>query len=996
MDADLKRRVDALRRPLELAAADNFSGVRKVAGLGHVLRIACDQVLARQPIDGLDAWRQAIDRWEQLDETQQAVEVARGMRLLARIPKPAGASIERAIAQRAASTAPSGANAIVERSTTRAVPVPARAPATANHDQRAEMPSAKQAASRTDLRAEMPAAEQSASRTDLRAGISAAKQASRTDLRTETPATEQAASRTDLPAAKRAAASADRPVAKRAAASADSPVDKRAVARADSPVDKRAVARADIPVDKPPAAKRGAKADEPSGDPLAAPTYSLPGIGPAFAERLAEKGLVTVEDLLWTLPRRYDDVRDARTLAEVCELAEGQRATFAAKVASSRMVFVRGRRWAEVRLGGIDLTDRANCVVRWFNVYAGIEKRMPAGAQVVLSGVVRKRNGRVELANPDILGIELPDGGGTKKALASILPRYPDVAGVPGSRLRQACATACERVGATADDGVPAHVEHAAGMPSLAETLSQLHSPPPEISAEDLAAMNRGDSRWQRRLAFGELFSLGIAVALRRRERRGDRAVPCARANTVDEAVAKALPFRLTKAQRRTIDEIGTDLASSVPMNRLLQGDVGAGKTAVAFAAAMQVARANRQTAVMAPTELLAEQHAETWRRWSASAGLRVELLTASTPKGVRSSLLALLAAGQVDVLIGTHALLSEGVGFGALGLVVIDEQHRFGVAQRAKLRDKGDGQGSPHLLVMTATPIPRTLALTAYGDLDVSVLDELPPGRKPITTKLLSGARGRTNAYKLIAERVAAGERAYVVCPKVEPSDGDEDESSKWKDATTVAQELARELPNARVGLVHGRLDTAERDRVMRAFKRGELDVLAATTVIEVGVDVPEATVMVIHDADRFGLAQLHQLRGRVGRGGAAAHCVLLVQGSSSRVEGSEAKPSDREPVNDAEKRLGTMVATTDGFRIAEEDLLQRGAGELLGARQAGVPRLRYGDLHQHTELLLEARRHADSVLDGDPGLIRPENAALRRALDRRTAHEVYGAESG
>ncbi|MBA3501087.1 MAG: DEAD/DEAH box helicase, partial [Deltaproteobacteria bacterium] len=386
------------------------------------------------------------------------------------------------------------------------------------------------------------------------------------------------------------------------------------------------------------------------------------------------------------------------------------------------------------------------------------------------------------------------------------------------------------------------------------------------------------------------------------------------------------------------------------------------------------------QTAVMAPTELLAEQHMETWRAWAKATKLRIDVLTASTPKGVRASLLAMLAAAQLDVLIGTHALLSEGVGFGALGLVVIDEQHRFGVAQRAKLRDKGDGQGSPHLLVMTATPIPRTLALTAYGDLDVSVLDELPPGRKPIATKLASGARGRTAAYKLIAERIAAGERAYVVCPKVEPSD-EADEPTKWRDATTVAREIAGELPRARVGLVHGRLDITERDRVMRAFKSGEIDVLVATTVIEVGVDVPDATVMVIHDADRFGLAQLHQLRGRVGRGGAAAHCVLLVQGGSSE---------------DADKRLATMVATTDGFRIAEEDLLQRGAGELLGARQAGVPRLRYGDLHQHTELLLEARRHADAVLDGDPALIRPENAALRRALDRRVAHDVYGAESG
>nr|MBA3818633.1 DEAD/DEAH box helicase [Deltaproteobacteria bacterium] len=381
------------------------------------------------------------------------------------------------------------------------------------------------------------------------------------------------------------------------------------------------------------------------------------------------------------------------------------------------------------------------------------------------------------------------------------------------------------------------------------------------------------------------------------------------------------------------------------------------------------------------PTELLAEQHAETWRRGADVAKLKIELLTASTPKGVRASLLSLLAAGQIDILIGTHALIAESVGFHALGLVVIDEQHRFGVAQRAKLRDKGDGQGAPHLLVMTATPIPRTLALTAFGDLDVSLLDELPPGRQPITTKLLSGARGRTAAYKLIAERVAAGERAYVVCPKVEASDPDEDQATKWKDATTVAGELAAALPGVRVGLVHGRLDGAQRDRVMRAFKGGELDVLVATTVIEVGVDVPAATVMVIHDADRFGLAQLHQLRGRVGRGGGASHCVLLAQGTLGE---------------DAESRLATMVATTDGFRIAEEDLLLRGSGELFGARQAGVPRLRYGDLHQHTELLLEARRHADAILDGDPDLLRPENAALRRALDRRLAQVVYGAEGG
>jgi ATP-dependent DNA helicase RecG len=729
---------------------------------------------------------------------------------------------------------------------------------------------------------------------------------------------------------------------------------------------------------------------EPVVDPLAASTRSLPGIGPAFADKLAEKGLTTVEDLLWLVPRRYDDVRGARPLAEVCAMAEGERATFVAKVASARMVFVRGRRWAEVRLGHVDGTPPATALVRWFNVFAGIDKRMPAGCQVALSGVVRKRAGRVELANPDILGIELDvdqvplDAGGPlgRRAMPAILARYPDIAGVPPGRLRSACASACARIAGAADDGVPPVVEQAAGLPSLADTLARLHAPLPDTSADDVAAMNRGDSRWQRRLAFGELFALGVAITLRRRERRADAAVACPRAPGLDGALREALPFALTAAQRRSIDELAGDLARATPMNRLLQGDVGAGKTCVAFAAALQVARGARQTAVMAPTELLAEQHAETWRAWAQASGLRLELLTASTPRASRAATLGRLAAGELDVLIGTHALIAETVEFRALGLVVIDEQHRFGVAQRAKLRDKGDGQGAPHLLVMTATPIPRTLALTAYGDLDVSVLDELPPGRTPVTTRLLSGARGKAAAYKLVAERVAAGERAYLVCPKVEPGDAADDEAGRpWKDATTVAGELAAALPGVRTGVVHGRLDSAARDRVMRAFKAGELDALVATTVIEVGVDVPAATVMVIHDPERFGLAQLHQLRGRVGRGGGAAHCLLLSQGAIG---------------TDASRRLAAMVATHDGFRIAEEDLALRGPGELLGPRQAGVPRLRFGDLQQHTELLLEARRHAEAVLEADPTLAQPAHAALRRALDRRLAQTVYGSEGG
>ncbi len=878
MSAELERRVEALRRPLELAAADGFKGVQKVKGLGHALRAAVDALLPVSQLEGLAEWRSTLTGWEKLDELAQAMEVARGMRLIARVPR------------REVKAAPTGPTVLEPD---------VRKPDT-------------QAVDRTPVK--------------------------------------------------------DHP-------NAPGAVDRFAEPR--SSAERRG--------DGIDAKKPKPKIVEWVGDPLAAPTSSLPGVGPTIAVRLAERGLKTVEDLLWTLPRRYDDVRGAGSLTQACQLEDGQRATFTANVISSRMIFARGRRWADVRVGDLETA----VTIRWFNVYSGIEKRMPPGARVVLSGVIKRRGGSVEFANPDILGIELPDGTSTTKS-ASILPRYTDIAGVPAARVRQACATACERVGESVDDGVPKSVEAAIGLPSLPETLSRLHSPMPDISVEDLAAMNAGESKWQRRLAFGELFALGVAVALRRKERRSDRAVPCAPIKTFAKELAKALPFEPTNAQRRCITELRGDLARDVPMNRLLQGDVGSGKTAVAFAAALHVARAGRQIAVMAPTELLAEQHFATWKRWGGQAELapqllRVEILTASTPKGVRASLLAMLAAGKIDVVIGTHSLLAEAVGFAALGLVVIDEQHRFGVAQRAKLRDKGDGQGAPHLLVMTATPIPRTLALTAYGDLDVSILDELPPGRTPIDTKVLTGARGVTAAYKLIAERVAAGERIYVVCPKIEPTDEDELEDGKqgrpWRDAVTAHTDVAKACPKARVGLVHGRLDGVERDRLMREFKAGQLDVLVATTVIEVGVDVPEATTMVIHDAERFGLAQLHQLRGRVGRGSNASRCLLL---------------SHTTVGEDAAARLAAMVATTDGFRIAEEDLILRGHGELLGPKQAGAPRLRFGDLAAHTALLLEARRHAEAVLDEDPALNRPEHAALRRSLERRLAHDVYGSEGG
>jgi ATP-dependent DNA helicase RecG len=824
-DVPLARRVDALRRPLELAAADRFAGLAKIGGLGIALRTACDGIIAVAPTDGLRAWRARLDGFEALPREGQEVEVARGLRLVASL----------------------------------------------------------------------------------------------------------------------------------------------GVARPPAPP----------PVVAPTVA--------PGADPLAASPQTIPGIGPAFAAALAEKGIATVEDLLWLLPRRYDDARDVVGLAAALPGAQdGERITFAATVVGARMVYARGRRWCEARFedGG------AKLLVRWFNIKGPMDARFPAGARVVLSGRVRVRGGRPDMANPDVLAIEKPEAGGlfapSPSAVtpgARIIPRYPDIPGLPAGRLRTACEKAAARVSAAMDDGVPVGVATRAGLMDLPAALRALHTPAPDLPAEAVALLNAGTSPWHRRITYGELFVLGVAVAARRRQRRADRAQ--AFAADVGGELARALPFAPTAAQRRAFAEVGADLARGVPMNRLLQGDVGSGKTAVAFAAALQVARAGGQAALMAPTELLAEQHERTLSEWARRIGLRTAVLTASTPRGTRQSLLALLAAGQIDLVVGTHALLSEGVGFARLGLVIIDEQHRFGVAQRVRLRAKaGDEAGAPHLLVATATPIPRTLALTAYGDLDVTILDELPPGRTPPATEVLTGARGRARAVTTIKKCVAGGGRAYVVCPLIEPAPPDGERGITWRDASTVADELARALAPATVALVHGRLDAAARDAAMTAFRTGAAQVLVATTVIEVGVDVPAATLMVIEDADHFGLAQLHQLRGRVGRGGGGSHCLLLTRGQAT-IDGGA--------------RLAAMAATTDGFQIAERDLELRGPGELLGARQAGLPRLRFGTIAEHTELLLEARAAAEAVLTADPGLQAREHAGLRAALARRAAGPAaYGAESG
>jgi ATP-dependent DNA helicase RecG len=704
----------------------------------------------------------------------------------------------------------------------------------------------------------------------------------------------------------------------------------------------------------------------------------LPGIGPKLAARLIERGFEYIDDLIWFVPRRYDDVRTVRPLAEaLAEADAGQRVTLEGIAHSCRLNRRGRRRWVDLRLRDVG-DSPAGLTIRWFNAHLSLVKRFPKGTRVVVSGRLGQRSGAAEMANPDILSTVDPDGN-ERSAASAIIPRYSDVAGVPAATMRKACAAAVDRLADAVLDAVPRDVAARLDLGSLGEALLSLHSPPETLSEAEVVALNEGHSQWQKRLAFDELFVLGLAVARRRQLRRRDYAVPCPPAASARECFDKVLPFALTGAQERVVAEIAADLAADVPMNRLLQGDVGSGKTAVALAAAVQAIAARRQVALMAPTELLAEQHFATLSPLCEELGLRVALLSASTPKELRATTTSLLAAGELDLIIGTHALLSVGVAFADLGLVIIDEQHRFGVAQRFQLRSKGE-YGAPHLLVMTATPIPRSLALTAYGDLDVSVIDELPPGRQPPNTKVLSGTRGREQAHKILRKRLEAGERAYVVCPLVAPS---EDESrTTWADATSVFDELRRALPEFRVALVHGRMSALEREHVMQRFRSGAVQALVATTVIEVGVDVPEATLMIVEDAHHFGLSQLHQLRGRVGRGTGASTCVLLTRGAKTE---------------DARLRLGVMAETCDGFRIAEEDLRIRGPGELLGKRQAGLPKLRFGDLRQHAELLRLARQEAVDLLERDPLLEAPEHRGTRQALEARVGDaEVYGAESG
>ena len=731
---------------------------------------------------------------------------------------------------------------------------------------------------------------------------------------------------------------------------------------------------------------------------LSTPVQYVKGVGPRIAELLAGKGIHTVGDLLHYLPFRYEDRLNPRGIAE---LRAGEMATVVAEVRNSGLF--RTRRMPIFQLTVGQGRTRLRCL--WFNATYLQDKFVP-GQMIALYGKVEEdpRSRELQIMQPqfEILG-EAGDSenGSDKKAAESleigrIVPIYESIGRLTPRWFRRIIHTALDNLTPDLPEPIPAAVRSHLGLISPRAALWNVHWPEPGESLEQLQSTR---TPAHIRMIFDELFFVELGLELKRRQQKAQTGIAFRLDDRARAAIKKILPFHPTAAQKRVLKEIAGDMEKPYPMRRLLQGDVGSGKTIVAFEAAIIAIENGCQVALMAPTEILAQQHYFSARRILENAGYRIVLLTGSLESDRKREIRRHIAQGNAQLVIGTHALLEEKVEFAKLGLVIVDEQHRFGVMQRLKLMKKsgesGEGAdvgsggvgtgaparpaerisavaGEPDVLVMTATPIPRTLALTLYGDLDLSVLDELPPGRTPIVTKCVSDEES-PKVWEFVRKQVAAGHQAYVVYPVIA-----ENEESELKAAIKMYRELSgKTFTDLKVGLLHGRLDADLKDQVMRMFQRGELQILVATTVIEVGVDVPNATVMVIEHAERFGLAQLHQLRGRIGRGAAKSYCVLMTGGKISE---------------DGQKRLDAMTRTNDGFKIAELDLELRGPGEFFGTKQAGLPNFRVANIIRDAQLLEAAKREAATVLAGPNAEVSAEEISRALVFMRTRWQHTYG----
>ncbi|HTW32727.1 MAG TPA: ATP-dependent DNA helicase RecG [Candidatus Sulfotelmatobacter sp.] len=723
---------------------------------------------------------------------------------------------------------------------------------------------------------------------------------------------------------------------------------------------------------------------------LSTPVQYVKGVGPRIAETLAAKGIHTVGDLLHYLPFRYEDRLNPRGIAE---LRAGEMATVIGEVRNSGLFRTRSKPIFQLTVG----QGRARLRCLWFNA-TYLQDKFTPGQMIALYGKVEEdqRSRELQIIQPQIEMLGDPgdgENGAEKRAAESleigrIVPIYEATGRLTSRWFRRAIRTALDDLTPDLADPIPAAVRSHMGLISPRAAFWNVHWPEPGESFDNLQTSR---TPAHIRMIFDELFFVELGLELKHRQQKAETGIAFRLDDRVRAAIKKILPFHPTAAQKRVLKEIAADMEKPYPMRRLLQGDVGSGKTIVSFEAAIIAIENGFQVALMAPTEILAQQHYFSARRILENAGYRIVLLTGSLEADRKREIRRHIAQGSAQLVIGTHALLEEKVEFANPGLVIVDEQHRFGVLQRLKLMKKsGDADAGkaiapaagstlpaaapaePDVLVMTATPIPRTLALTLYGDLDLSVLDELPPGRTPIVTRKVADDQS-PKVWDFIRKQVSAGHQAYVVYPVIA-----ENEESELKAAVKMYRELSSVVfPDLKIGLLHGRLDADLKDQVMRMFQKGELQILVATTVIEVGVDVPNATVMVIEHAERFGLAQLHQLRGRIGRGGAKSYCILMTGGKVSE---------------DGERRLKAMTDTNDGFKIAELDLELRGPGEFFGTRQAGMPSFRVANIIRDIELLQAARQEAAAVLDGPNSEISPEEISRALVHMRTRWKHTYG----
>ena len=693
------------------------------------------------------------------------------------------------------------------------------------------------------------------------------------------------------------------------------------------------------------------------------------GIGPKLAALLEKREIRTVEDALYLLPLRYEDRRELNPIAR---LHPGQTAVFYGKVLSADETVTKGgRRVFEVLLGD----DSGTISCKWFHANAVWMKRTwKVGRSGVFCGEINQFGYQREVHHPDAEW--LPEGCDPKTVLTAdpanfgrIVPVYPLTEGLHQKAMRRIMKEVLDTFIDNVESVIPSTILPS-DFPPLKIALSEVHTPPKD---SELNQLNEGRTLAHCALAFDEFFYWELGLALKKRGVALEVGVAFQVTHRYTKELVKLLPFELTNAQRRVLSEIKIDMMAPHPMHRLVQGDVGSGKTLVALMAALVAVENGYQVAIMAPTEILAEQHWHTIHRWCSLMGVEVGLITAGLKGKPRKELLERVADGKTHIVVGTHSVIQEKVEFLRLGLGVIDEQHRFGVVQRGLLKKKG---ANPDILVMTATPIPRTLAMTLFGDLSLSVIDELPPGRIPVETKVFFESR-RSQVYDMIREESRQGRQTFIIYPLVE-----ETEKSDLKAASQMAEHLESEVfPSLRVGLLHGRMSPDEKEFVMNSFKNRELDILVSTTVIEVGIDIPNATLIVIEHAERFGLSQLHQLRGRVGRGSARSRCILLTPGKLSE---------------DGEKRLRVMESTSDGFRIAEADLEIRGPGDFLGTRQAGLPDFRVANILKDGALLELARQAAFGLIEKDPQLSSDDHGLVLEELIRRWGNRLELAMIG